>query len=212
MALAAPPRERPILFSGPMVRAVLDGRKTQTRRVVKHPGDFLGAGGRHGGDWDDPRLWGWEDPEHPSHFIVLAREPEPGDVPVRCPYGVPGDRLWCRETWAPAVDDNGRFAFYAASNPDPSPFSFRWRPSIHMPRWASRISLEIAEVRVQRLREIGAADIVAEGIHPIGPEHHPKVLRDDFRTLWDSINGKRPVCAWDDNPWVWAISFRRLEG
>jgi hypothetical protein len=53
---------------------------------------------------------------------------------------------------------------------------------------------------------------VAEGIHPIGPEHHPKVLRDDFRTLWDSINGKRPVCAWDDNPWVWAISFRRLEG
>jgi hypothetical protein len=99
-------KERPILFSAPMVRAIREGRKTQTRRVVKHPGDFLGAGGRNGGDWDDPQLWGWEDPEDPGHFLVLARDPEPGDVPFRCPYGQPGGRLWVRETWAYYPDEH----------------------------------------------------------------------------------------------------------
>lgn len=188
--------ERPILFSGPMVRALLDGRKTQTRRVVKWRGglDMLG---------------------------------------LPCPYGEPGDRLWVRETWAPR--DSEAFLrheveadklFYRADDERHLLTDGRWRPSIHMPRWASRITLEVASVRVERVQDITDADALAEGVTNYGDDSQfPPGFsmstraarkwrpRREFRDLWDSINGKRPGCAWSDNPWVWAVTFKviRLE-
>lgn len=263
MSTTAGVRERPILMSGPMVRAILAGRKTQTRRVVKHPGDFLGAGGKaNREEWDDPDFWGWEDPENPSHFIVLAREPCRGDVPARCPYGASGDRLWLRESWRcnpysgmrieyraggacleydrwpegaiPPYAMPGTVAAVRRSErqldgervPDP------WRPSIHMPRWASRITLEVADIRVERLQAITEEDARAEGareaIHDldgrawdravvdwcrlskhIDPEAKVVNDRGAFAAIWDRINGKSH--PWASNPWVWAITFRRIE-
>ncbi|MFZ5833600.1 MAG: hypothetical protein ACOY3P_26225, partial [Planctomycetota bacterium] len=95
-------RERPILFSDPMVRAILAGHKTQTRRVVTKPLDFIGAGGKDGEEWNDPNYWGWEDGENnPGSFFVLGRNPPHPDVAIGCPYGEPGDRLWVREAWCP---------------------------------------------------------------------------------------------------------------
>lgn len=178
------PRERPILFSGPMVRAILAGTKTQTRRVVKVEPGKLDVG------------------ENPA-----------------CPYGVPGgSRLWVRETW---YDDNATrdaepiptshddFIHYRADGEAHDQFEeldgfLRWRPSIFMPRWASRITLEVTEVRVERLQEITEADAWAEGIaaHVVRPIH-------DYAALWDSLNAKRGF-GWDTNPWVWVVSFRRL--
>lgn len=205
---APPPKETGLLFQAPMVRALLRDvdPKTQTRRVVK-----LNASGRvsRGG-----RNWHCEDPE-----AVLA-----------CPYGQPGDRLWVREKWAPdpPIDDSWastewsgcgrridgvperfhhpRFCNYAA---DWLHGPIRWRPGIHMPRWASRILLELTEVRVQRLQDISEADAMAEGIDPDGDEWRDCCLtpRTPFLTLWESING---LGSWDANPWVWALSFRRI--
>lgn len=166
-------RERPILFSGPMIRAILADRKTQTRRIVKVPGghvfDFM--------DLTKPRAYR------------------------------PGDRLWVRETWAKAGEVGDRVE-YRADNPDPE--SARWRPCIHMPRWASRITLEVTGVCIDRLQRISEADAKAEGVdpyeQPCGPAH-PHALA--FRELWDSFNGKR--APWASNPWVWVVSFKRLE-
>lgn len=168
--------ERPIIFSGPMVRAILDGRKTQTRRVVK-----LNASGRA---QRKGRNWHLADPE-----CVLA-----------CPYGVPGDRLWVRETWQ---DGNGGI-YYATDGNTAAP----WKPSIYMPRWASRITLEVVSVRVERLNEIGEEDAIAEGSQCAGV---PASLtnRGAFAKLWDSINAK--THPWASNPWVWVVEFKRLE-
>ena len=188
-------RERPILFSAPMVKAILAGRKTQTRRVVKCPNPApeiasLGA------------LW-----EHGQ---------------LQCPYGVPGDRLWVRETWQQVTPTgNGqwhtvdtvcdglphrRLLYAADADRDEPP---RWRPSIFMPRWASRITLEVTSVRVKRLQEISDDDAHAEGftlMPPLPPGRKPHVRY--FRCLWDEINGK--THPWKSNPWVWAIEFRRI--
>jgi hypothetical protein len=232
-------KERPIIFSGPMVQAILEGRKTQTRRVVKHAGDFLGGGGKaNREEWDDPNRWGWEDPENPSHFIVLGRNPEQGDVPVRCPYGVPGDRLWVREAhWR-----NGYVSRWCGSEPDepewvtnqpivgqeralrnlyvrftdPGDPNHWWkRPGMFLPRWACRLDLEITGVRVERLQEISIEDVLAEGIPAVedGP-HANQYWREEtgakFVSSWDRINGKRH--PWSANPWVWVVEFRRLKG
>lgn len=194
-------KERPILFSGPMVRAILDGRKTQTRRVVK------GAWALEG----DESGCGWE--------------------PPACPYGEPGDRLWVREAW-------GLMDTQPSDGPDRATLGYRadgdaaapngrhqlWRPSIHMPRWASRITLEITDVRVERLRSISREDVRAEGIpetfgdwgalrFPGFEAHVWDNMRFDeqWKLCWDQINGDRPGCSWDANPWVWAITFRRIE-
>jgi len=209
-------KERPILFSAPMVRAILDGSKTQTRRAAKRTA---------GGHLKEPRghrRWHVEDPQ-----AVLA-----------CPYGQPGDRLWVRETFL--VDDNRRIpktatrknfeVDYKATSED-SPH-WRWRPSIHMPRWASRITLEITGVRVERLQEISDKDAEAEGIEGWNVatggddfqdywrnyamtkkeerEGVPQFcgdMRASFRSLWESING---ADSWAANPWVWCISFKRV--
>lgn len=228
-------KERPIIFSGPMVRAILDGCKTQTRRIVKVRGlDFMGAGGDKGEDWNDPLCWGWEDQNNPCHFAVLSREPEDGDWSIRCPYGSPGDRLWVRETWALLLCDEDSLDDWGALIPDEHPQlgwqvqyraghpwendsiddrGFRWRSPRFMPRWASRITLEVVNVRVERLQSISYSDCLAEGIPPVpvyddgaDPETILAAIRGVYREAWESINGKD---SWDANPWVWVIEFRR---
>ncbi len=185
-------RERPILFSGPMVRAILDGRKTQTRRVVKGVSNancipVRGATVRRGTI---------------THVLDAARY---------CPYGKPGDRLWVRETWAYApaavyakVDRDGPFVYAADGDGYGRTLSGQWTPSIHMPRWASRLTLEVTSVRVERLQGISYDDMRAEGMavaHPLDPT-------EVFRETWDSLNATRGF-GWDANPWVWVIEFRR---
>lgn len=184
-------KERPILFGASMVRAILDGSKTQTRRVAK---EFDGM---------------------PNLDKILQRFPRQNG----CPYGVPGDRLWVRETWAVQHE-------YDAAAPSEIGASARWhyaatedlggllkRSPIFLPRRGSRILLEIADVRVERLHEISADDCRAEG-HPVDysrspdPEVHDDAAHDWYMDLWESING---AGSWDANPWVWVISFERLQ-
>ena len=192
--------DRPIIFSAPMVRALLDGRKTQTRRVLKPL----------------PRRTIFFDPK----TAVLDQFQEP-------PYA-PGDRLWVREAFSYElldVDRNGFMPpwYWADGNPESGDFT-RPKPSIHMPRWASRLTLLVTDVRVQRLQEISDDDARAEGIEPLKSGrgyYDPTVSHDQsrsivrfgqyyslathaFSALWDSIHGPD---AWDANPWVAAISF-----
>lgn len=162
-------KERPIIFSTPMIQAILEGRKTQTRRVVK--------------------------------YRPYAQD----DAPVHlheCPYGVPGDRLWVREAWGqgyftPPGDDTTEGAIhYRATELDAH---VTWKPSIFMPRWASRITLRITKVRVERVQNITGKDAIAEGVESV----------DQYRKLWNSLNAKRDY-GWDENPRVWVIEFRRV--
>jgi hypothetical protein len=188
--------ERPILMSAPMVRAILAGTKTQTRRAIKRP----------------------------------ERYERIRDCAFCCPYGLPGDRLWVRErimlppditprmlregadTWPRCVYLADGWWFgrkrdlgtLSVADYDEEAERSLWRelawrsvPCIHMPRWASRITLELTDVRVERLQEISQADVIAEGIP----------TQTDYRRLWDSING---AGSWDANPWVWALTFRRI--
>lgn len=204
-------KDHPIIFSAPMVRAILEGKKTQTRRIVK-----------------------------PQPDRIIGKYPaidDFGDLEaIRCPYGQPGDRLWVRETWA--YVDNSEFdepnyydykadsgAKYPGQWPeeftrDEVPENVRWRPSIHMPRAASRILLEVADVRVERLQEISEQDAIEEGVELVasGPvlgdfyRHYADPERgldpqSSFETLWQSLHGPE---SWDANPWVWVITFKRL--
>lgn len=198
--------ERPILFAGPMVRAILEGRKTQTRRLVKLP-------------------------KPPAEFYVSRTGPKShvvgvSIVDVRCPYGVPGDRLWVRETWRPvspewAAPDGGpvivRYAADGAEHMHGEARIGDWRwpvaarrgdvPGIHMPRWASRIDLEITSVRVERLQDISEEDALAEGVGA-APEDTFDSARGEFASLWNKINGDR--ATWESNPWVWVVEFKRV--
>ena len=213
--MSADVREHPILFSGPMVQAILAGRKTQTRRVIKPQPQPQPDG-----------TWEIMTEDAAGKWYRPAGRFGQGPYPLfECPYGQPGDRLWLRETWAaisktedtsPLADCNIE---YRADTSDPYPGGWsadeakgnpdapKWQPSIHMPRWASRITLEITDVRVQRVNYITAADIEAEGIERLEPIHK---LGPRFIHLWDSINAKRGY-PWADNPWVWALTFRRLQ-
>lgn len=198
-------KERPILFSGPMVRAILEGRKTQTRRVVKHKQPLFEAPHSFKAYQTTEGVFGFE-----SY-----------DETVRCPYGQPGDRLWVRETWAYShqcehynhLHERNDSFIYRATNEACGPK--KWRPPIHMPRWASRITLEVTGVRVERVLDISEEDARDEGppdifndTWPTIAEYHPI---DAFRTLWNSINGNKPGRSWDDNPWVWVIEFKRID-
>lgn len=196
--------ERPILFSAPMVRAILDGRKTMTRRVAKIT--------------------------HRTPGLAACLEPRVGDprphvAKELCPYGQPGDRLWVREAFAGSIayerhgyplKEWGNKLWYLA---DGEPRSGQWtrpRPSIHMPRCLSRITLEITEVRVERVNDISEEDSRAEGA-PEAPTpmslmySRCEVLRtryrEGFADLWESIHGPG---SWAANPWVWVVGFRRL--
>ena len=227
---------KPILFSGPMeMRAILDGRKTQTRRVVT-PQPTMEV--RY-----QQRMWG-----HPTLGGEFAESVFGGCMSKLspCPYGCPGDLLWVRESWAqvPATayrhscgvpqtvnpDDEYWAAIYRATF-DRSQGGIPWRSSIHMPKWACRLWLRVTDVRVQRVQEISAKDIIAEGAvvrsHDVEAfamiGANPKCpvsafdncVYPDLRSLWaagwDSINSKRPGCSWADNPWVWAVTFERTE-
>lgn len=242
-------KERPILFSGEMVGAILEGRKTQTRRVVTVP-------------WRGSKRTLPYEPYYVEEDGVLFACDENGDYEpmedLLGPFGAKGDRLWVRETWAgvskhpepapltecvieyradlPAgsTDYPGQWPAEQARGDEDAP---KWRPSIHMPRSASRISLEIEQVRVQRVQAIVADDLRAEGVQvPVTAEGRPllelsgpyaaceylprrrpptwteeELLRAHYAALWDRLNADRgPGYAWSGNPWVWAITFRRV--
>lgn len=190
-------KETPIIFSGPMVRAILDGRKEQTRRVIKY-GE---AAAPHGDFWrpysSDSR-WFWE-----TNFDKGPNSIHPRQG-MLCPYGVPGDRLWVREAFGYYAD--GSF-FYKADGTEPNT---KHHPSIHMPRKASRINLEITSVRVERLKDISEADAIAEGapqeITQYGLTIKYASHREAFMELWDKLNYKRGF-GWEMNPYVWRIEF-----
>lgn len=215
-------RERPILFAGPMVRAILSGEKTVTRRVMKPQPTPSNQGGHS-----------WPCPIHQT-MLHVEQELQNGEgiwgglADSACPHGAPGDRLWVRETFAtlsagqyepvkPAYG-YGQEVRFAATAPladcDVGVRGYPWRPSIHMPRWASRILLEITAVRVERVQDISDEQCVAEGIGVTklavgvkltGPSDE-SVPRAMFRELWQSINGAE---SWTANPWVWVVEFKR---
>lgn len=226
--------EKPILFSAPMVKAILAGTKTVTRRVMKPQPTLLPD--------DQPRLSPWDDSgfhwaSTKAQSMVSLREAH-----CFCPYGLKGDILWVRETWRtferPDGSDGIRFraddAFVAIDNTlaaadlwidahDNGKHVNDWRPSIFMRPWMSRIKLEVTGIAVARLQEITEEQAKAEGVTPltsIGADQplagedrgrtqgsHPYTLA--FAVLWDTINSDRAGCAWKDNPWLWAVSFRR---
>jgi hypothetical protein len=241
-AATTQPRERPILFSAPMVQAILAGRKTQTRRIVKP----RGRNSLFAVEADGSPAW--------SDSYVL----DPGNADWRMQdnrFGAPGDRLWVREAWSvkrrepclaherDAQNLLGVTIQYLAGG-DPRRIDGdratgvgvfhgpveKGRPSIHMPRWASRITLEVTEVRVERLQDIGEADAIHEGALTLGEdwlrEHFPAYFREldatpqgerpplgpsprrRFAELWSAING---ADSWASNPWVWVVGFQRVE-
>lgn len=228
-------KEHPILFSSEMVRAILDGRKTQTRRtngledVNNYPGklsgeSFLGELGYKGLDTSDYYIKNKRDYAKNSglyHWFLgeqtELREINP--IPVKCTYGQPGDRLWVRETWMPFTEAGVLLheAIYKATDkPEPDEdIPLRWRPSIFMPRWASRITLEVVNVRVERVQDISLSETETEGIHYFYSlkgicSANPPDPRWKFIELWDSINAKRGY-GWEINPFVWVIEFKRVE-
>ena len=209
-------KERGMIFNGEMVRAILGGRKTQTRRIVKPQPEltknsgFSWNGALYGAGSDD-------------------RETNRNFAHIKCPHGKPGDRIWVRETWAEAGAGAPDLKLYRANYPAHVPTHYenvppaedvRWTPSIHMPRWASRILLEITDVRVERLNDISEEDARAEGIidggclncgepEPCGCANPEPDATDAFAYLWQSIYGQE---NWNANPWVWVIEFKRIEG
>lgn len=235
-------KDRPILFSGPMVKAILEGRKTQTRRVVKLPAGYIHQ------NVDLTRLQdGFPDGTRP---VFGDCDCEPNAFSVRNPHGQPGDRLWVKETWGlcshhdptdwcggsiRGVSESElreQFLVEHRQNWITHPDSAYWRPSIFMPRWASRITLEITGVRLERLNEISEADAKAEGLKAITkdgemfkygiPDRDGLPGTDDYgwpwkqwrrdpreayRTLWGTINGPG---SWDANPFVWVVEFKRI--
>lgn len=187
--------ERPIIFSGPMVRAVLDGRKTQTRRVVKpHVASTINLRVAY------------------SERNNLPADPMSADqIKAWGPFGATGDRIWVRESF---IARPCQPIIYRADSMCGGRGT-EWLPSIHMPRWASRITLEVLNVRPERVQDITYADILAEGwdprtSQPVSDGTAGEDARAWFRDLWDSINAKRGV-GWDANPWVWRIEFSPLE-
>lgn len=216
-------KEYPILLNAQMVRAILDGRKTQTRRVIKvqPPEDGYQIATLVDATWSGAKIG--------NHCWIKAGPDGFADIhepDFSCPFGSVGDRLWVRETWSSdfahhyphdrcwyAADDdrkrdievhNGTRGIWS---PESNAFvPFKWRPSIHMPRWASRILLEITDIRVERLQGISNDDAVAEGIG--APLDIRYAAIDGFKPLWESVYGER---SWDVNPWVWAITFKRVQ-
>lgn len=226
----------PIIFSGVMVRLILAGNKVQTRRIVKPQPPSVEDVKRRAGIG-----YHWFTDEHvPGRFRVAgpvwaARElgaPES----LRCPYGMPGESLWVKETFAWSIKDPDSVA--ELGDPDNYDPVYRadqehegewdryedgkcvgktkptWRPAIYLPRWASRLTLEIEDVRIERLQSISETEAIAEGIdgpervqHAREPTYGP--LIDRYANLWDEINGKR--APWSSNPWVWVITFRRVQ-
>ena len=212
-------KERPILFSTPMVQAILAGTKTQTRRIVKkaptteinHRLIALDNG------------WNWQ-VDQQGVVPTMHREI---DNPMVCPYGQIGDQFWVRESWyqkgtvgrSYPDDDEYQFfghkqAAYVADGDAPKDWTVRKRPSIHMPRWASRLQLEITNIRIERLNDISSEDAKAEGFdystHPSAIEMGYAIgAKTNFRFTWEQIYGQN---EWNKNPWVWVIEFKVIQG
>ncbi|TGY32521.1 hypothetical protein [Stenotrophomonas maltophilia] len=202
-------RERPILFNGDMVRAILTGAKTQTRRPIKLP--------HHNplGQWEACTSGGHGARDLKGNLVpeeVCIWHTRTGDTLV-CPVGQPGDRLWVRESWqfeinamGSAREEDGPFVYAADTYQTGRRIEERWRPSIHMPRWACRLVLEITAVRVERLQAISAQDCLAEGITTrFRVADAADELRIQFRDIWNDTGGD-----WESNPWVWVIEFNRI--
>lgn len=185
-------KEKPILFNGDMVRAILDGRKTQTRMPVKI--DMANAFDPPRGNEDVSSGYPlFEDGEGTWHKAVDC-----------CPFGQVGDRLWVRETWGPL---EGGACYRASESPLCKPDGGKWFPSIHMPRWASRITLEITNIRVERVQDISEDDAMAEG----SPWEDCWVSYvQSFESIWDACYSARGL-GWDTNPWVWVIDFKMVK-
>lgn len=207
-------RERPILFKDDMIRAILAGRKTQTRRILDVPQGWSLEGPK-----GSPASLGKITSSHPRRGrfgAFIRREIYSGsgkfthDI-VTCKYGEPGDRLWVRETFADEAGGTrnfpGEHIYYRADGDGVDLQGGCWKPSIHMPRWASRITLEITDVRVERLQDISIDDAKAEGSPTHGHSGAEISPRKGFRHLWGRINGHE---SWDANPWVWVIEFKRI--
>lgn len=186
-------KEYPILFSGEMIRAILDNRKNQTRRPIRV-------------EW--LRCLDLDEPDDMEKALKQS------------PYGQPGDRLWVREAWAHYIPISCRIkrTIYRVDYDGMKPMDasvkngFTWKPSIHMPRWASRITLEITEVRVERLQDISLDDVRAEGFTMIEPGSIAdkwELYKSAYQGLWDSIYSKRGY-PFDSNLWVWVIGFKRI--
>lgn len=226
-------RERGIIFSGPMVRAILEGKKTVTRRIIRQ----LACKGE--GGWSRPQLLRMD---ATRGFAVFGDSIPDDPVPlrVRCIYGAEGERLWVRETWAPmcrvadpwchcedADMERNHYTEYRADTGTVHPgdwpedeggeFVPRWRPSIHMPRERCRLRLTTIELRAERLQGIDDADALAEGVelYDARRQHHRFLGRDCFTSPreafqwgWDQINQKR--ASWEENPWVWRLAFEEF--
>lgn len=219
-------RERPILFSTPMVQAILAGKKTMTRRIVKwqpyHEGESINF------NFSGISLGHYCTGVPESGYVLYSRGGggcwNQRTKPIHCPYGKPGDILWVREAWS--KDKNNEYVYranYGTTEDDSFPPSmFKWRPSIFMPREACRIKLRITDIRVERLQDISEDDAKAEGVSDPydyqNPEYYEQphmrgleINKSAFAGLWDSLNVKRGY-GWDTNPWVWVIEFERVEG
>lgn len=196
-------KERPILMRGPLVVATLADIKTETRRIVKpqpHKAPSTNGSGDYDAWPDGDSCLEWNDIVADTAYYVQAGF---------CPYGQPGDRLWVRETWTRHPDDGG--ILYRATDPgwDDNDYGLKWRPSIFMPRWASRLTLEITSVRVERVQEITEAGAIAEGVDWAACHHSYAQTIGAFASLWDSINAKRGY-GWAVNPYVWVIQYKRV--
>lgn len=228
-------KERPILFSAPMVRAILGGHKTMTRRVAIPRHDDRTPCEHWSGGYCEPEA-------------IMSRHCEHGSEGRPCPYGCPGDRLWVKETWKPhcegPISDEfplGTCVKYRADGAMVKPTAWtneqgawceaqeeseQWRSPLHMPRWASRITLEVTGVKVERVQDISQEDAAAEGsfigrcqcaemqrksrtpIEAVFRQTGCHIHGIEFRELWNDINAKRGF-GWDVNPWVWVIEFRK---
>jgi hypothetical protein len=190
------PIEKPILFNGEMVRAVLEDRKNQTRRVIKKQPDEEGL----------------------SFHIFIQQWINTDGEEYKCPYGNIGDQLWVRETFNSDWCDKTIYKADGGSAKEAGyPNEPRWKPSIHMPRWASRINLEITDIRVERVQDISEEDARDEGMECL-PDFKPTTMYPPYSTvfkkLWDSINGKPRAdgidISWEANPFVWCVTFKRI--
>jgi hypothetical protein len=216
-------KERPILFSGPMVRAILDGRKTQTRRVVSPKPVLINGGEAEPRSWPGDDLWTWEKHHHANGKypgVSMSTAAFARVAAELCPYGQPGERLWIREAWSHLIVDNHVDYLYRADTHtglEKRDGDQKWKPSIHMPRVACRLMLEITGVRVERLNDISEADAIAEGCcyrgwnisdwkNPTGDSIAP-IAVNNYASLWQEING---AGSWAANPWVWVVEFRRI--
>ncbi|HBQ3454748.1 hypothetical protein B6J49_07260 [Klebsiella pneumoniae] len=211
-------KERGMIFNGEMVRAILDGRKTQTRRIMKPQPEPCPRGGH----WWPSNVF--KTMLHVEDEMQNGKGGWGGLVGDACPFGDVGDRIWVREAFASGLSTKSTLAYRATHKREDLEDGFydtiKWTPSIHMPRWASRILLEITDVRVERLNAISEEDARAEGIidggclncgepEPCGCANPEPDATDAFAYLWQSIYGQE---SWNADPWVWVIEFKRVEG